>query len=232
MIRHLLIVLPALFVLPQPAQATDLAVTMVAQAGSEAAEIAWQLIRDSSDAVVISNYLEQFPNSPYASEARAKLDLLNDRGGLIVAAPEAEPPPTAEDPETAAVPELEGRELAFEIQTALNRLGCDAGTPDGIWGRRSDTALQSFDTHSDAALSSLEPSMDVLRTLEGASGRVCPLVCRATEILQGDRCVTKTCPSGQRLSSSGSCYTPQPRTTPAPSRRSGCFVFNGQSFCE
>ena len=128
---------------------------------------------------------------------------------------ETTPPASAIQPITPSVTPTEilvGRELARAMQVELDRLGCAPGSPDGIWGRNSRRALKAFAEHGSARLASFEPDMDVLETLRGVPGRICPLVCRPTEILSNGACVAKTCPAGQRLSSKGNCYTPSKRT--------------------
>ncbi len=187
----------------------------------------------SKETVYSEAYLKLYPAGRFAPDIRTHLASL-------------QPAPVAPEPESSLVPEavpepepepvLDPIQLALRIQTELNRLGCDAGAPDGVWGRKSEAALRAFDEHSDVTLAALAPSNEVLRALTDVTGRVCPIVCRATEVLEGDRCVAKTCPSGQRLSSKGVCYTPQqqasqPSQTQRPSS-SGCFVFNGQTYCE
>ncbi|MEM9344464.1 MAG: hypothetical protein AAGA87_15585 [Pseudomonadota bacterium] len=41
----------------------------------------------------------------------------------------------------AALPAQAKDPLAESLQIELNRLGCEAGTPDGLWGRGSKRAL-------------------------------------------------------------------------------------------
>lgn len=65
------------------------------------------------------------------------------------------------------------RSLVSQIQTELNRLGCDAGTVDGIWGTKSKTALSQFIKASGTAHISTEPSLAMLVQLKRSSGRVC-----------------------------------------------------------
>jgi len=140
-------------------------------------------------------------------------------------------------------PEKPTRELVRSMQTELNRLGCDAGRPDGIWGRNSRGALTNFARHAEIDLASLEPETDLLDTLKEREGRVCPLVCSARQEEQNGRCVTKSCPAGQQLSSKGTCFTPATaqrnnrtntrRSTPRTKSTGGgsCFRFNGQLVC-
>lgn len=153
--------------------------------------------------------------------------------------PTEEPAADAEDvPATPLVraETMSDEQLALRVQMSLNRLGCEAGTEDGIWGRNSRNALERLAEHADAlTLASLEPTAPLLRAIEVLEGRICPLVCGPTENLVDDACIRKTCPSGQNLSSQGVCFTPQPtaRRTTSPQRSgSSCFSFNGQTFCQ
>ncbi len=154
------------------------------------------------------------------------------------------PPPSAVPPatlDTATEPDsdpLTAVELARRTQAELNRLGCNAGTEDGVWGRNSRTALERLAENTPAfTLTSTEPTSAALQQLEVLTGRICPLVCAATQNLVNDTCVTKTCPGGQRLSSKGTCYTPKAATSTrrsSPRARSGssCFTYNGETFCQ
>ena len=120
------------------------------------------------------------------------------------------PTPTLSISSVDAVdPNISPRELARSMQTELNRVGCDAGNPDGKWGRNSRNALRKYSQNAGIEIASANPSIDLLRTLRNSNGRICPLVCRPTEDLVGQECVRRTCSAGQQLSSNGSCYTPQ-----------------------
>jgi hypothetical protein len=128
------------------------------------------------------------------------------------------------------------RELAFGLQTELNRLGCNAGTPDGIWGQQSRAALTRFTEYAPpSGVETLEPTKPLLDHAKQFSSRVCPLTCKVTETLTDGACLLKTCAKGERLSSRGKCYTPQARR---PSKRStaksssSCFSYNGQTYCD
>jgi hypothetical protein len=189
----------------------------------------------SREAIYAESYLKVYATGRYAPEVRMHLAAISPDP-----VPPIEPPaPTPViDPVPPPAPELDPIELAFNIQTELNRLGCPAGAPDGVWGKRSREALARFVRQTNAGLAT-EPSSAVLAALQAATGRICPLSCSAREIAQGDRCVTKTCPAGQKLSSKGACYTPKPSGGGGGSvggggsgGGGGCFVFNGQSFCE
>lgn len=197
----------------------------------------WTAIREAPTTAELRTYLEKFPEGLFASVARKRLEELENKPQQQASLT----PPTGDSVNTgtntllAPVP-TDPKELARSVQVELNRLGCNAGSPDGIWGRGSRSAAERFSRHSNLTLASVEPNADFLRKLREFETRVCPLVCRPTENRVGDTCVAKTCPAGQKLSSKGACYTPQKTTTqttrPASSGRSNCFVFNGEHFCE
>lgn len=65
--------------------------------------------------------------------------------------------------------------LAISIQLELNRLGCDAGEPDGIWGRGSRGALARYAEKTGATELGSEPTEDLLQLLRGENGRLCTL---------------------------------------------------------
>ena len=100
------------------------------------------------------------------------------------------------------------RPLARALQTELNRMRCGAGTPDGVWGRNSDAALRRA-TNEAPSLGGQPRTVALLQALVDQPANLCPLVCSVREVKSNGRCVTKTCPSGQKLSSKGNCYTPQ-----------------------
>jgi len=109
-------------------------------------------------------------------------------------------------------PILSAKEIRFEIQTELNRLGCSAGKPDGLWGKRSARAVRNYIKNGGAQFASLDPTADMLNVLRGEQGAICPLTCGRGETIQNGQCVARTCAAGQRLSSKGNCYTPKTKS--------------------
>jgi len=183
-----------------------------APSADEAAQ-AWRLIKDTTDPSDIEAYLEVYgaSNKLYARLAQKRLAALTaspapstgasaPAGGVAPAAPSAVAQPEID-------PGLQGKQLALMVQVELNRLGCSAGNPDGVWGRNSRKALRLFASHSGAALAATEPSITLLRAMRATTGRICPVSCRVTENLVNGQCIAKTCPAGERLSSKGVCYT-------------------------
>ena len=100
-------------------------------------------------------------------------------------------------------------ELALAQQKELDRLGCEPGTPDGKWGRRTRTAMEIFNRETKLSFETTAATMAALDAMKVRNGRICPLVCSPLEDKVGERCVAKTCPDGQDLNSSGICFTPK-----------------------
>lgn len=165
------------------------------------------------------------PQSSPLPEATPKIDTVTVAPPESDPAPELEPGTGSDDP--AATPEIgplaalppqaspletekPTRELIRNVQQELSRLGCDVGKADGVWGRKSRSAVDAFVHYTKVSLASREPSAELLAALEGQSGRVCPLVCSAAYEISGDRCVLRTCPSGTKMNASGICYVPPP----------------------
>jgi len=85
------------------------------------------------------------------------------------------------------------KELVRSIQKQLNRVGCSAGSADGVWGAGSRRALEQFARRSAIKLDATKPSVQTLGRLQGATSRVCPLVCNRNQKEKNGRCVdTKT----------------------------------------
>ncbi|MGI9383838.1 MAG: polysaccharide biosynthesis/export family protein [Methyloligellaceae bacterium] len=63
--------------------------------------------------------------------------------------------------------------IARVLQTELKRVGCYVGRIDGIWGRRSVSALSRFSTQTDHSLSANQPSGTALRAVLDVDSRVC-----------------------------------------------------------
>jgi hypothetical protein len=124
---------------------------------------------------------------------------------------------SAQPPAEAAV----SVDVIRNIQKELLRLGCSAGAPDGVWGMKGRSAVEAFTRYSKVSLASLDPSENLLTTLQAHVGRVCPLVCGGRYQAKGDKCVLKTCPKGMNLNGAGNCYAvriarPNPPAQPQP----------------
>ncbi|SCW66602.1 Caspase domain-containing protein [Ancylobacter rudongensis] len=202
------------------------------QLGAEAA--AWARIRDTDDVAQIQAFIDAFPGSVFADLARLRLEERAASAPAQAPVPQvlaALPPPTAERNDAAPVT----LDAAFysQMQAELNRLGCSVGEPDGVWGRRSEQGLALLRRHADRSLPDSEPDPEFLNQLKAMDGRVCPLSCSVAEEVRGGICVAKTCPSGQKLSAKGVCYTPaQTASKPKPKIGRNCWTLIDEVICD
>lgn len=89
--------------------------------------------------------------------------------------------PTAEQQVAALMPSeqeapdlrAEADELIKPLQTKLRSIGCYRGAVDGNWGPRSQDALKQYSKKKGVELASLDPTEELLETLEEESGTVC-----------------------------------------------------------
>ncbi len=118
--------------------------------------------------------------------AALNLDTDPDPSPTLAAPPE--PPPPETEPEK---PTLSQREITLRIQWNLQRLGCNPGTHDGIWGRKSRAALGQFAKYAKVTVTRREPTQEVLSLLRPRRGRVCPWDCGSGFRRLNGVCVTK-----------------------------------------
>lgn len=188
----------------------------------------WTAIRDNPSVSELRAYLAQFPNGLFAGVAANRLKDLEDKPQVQASLAPSE----AEQPINEAPVPSDPKELTRAVQVELNRLGCDAGSPDGVWGPKSGRALDTLRNEAKLQLASLSPNAAVLKKLRQLDGRICPLTCSARYVLKNNECVLKTCPAGQLLSSAGQCYTKSKPSPQSSSSGGNCFTFNGQQYCD
>ncbi|MDD9728393.1 trypsin-like peptidase domain-containing protein [Mameliella sp. AT18] len=83
------------------------------------------------------------------------------------------------DPAPVAEP-VDARDILRQTQSHLNRLGCDAGTPDGITGPRTREAFRRFLVATDVALEAGDlGTAQALEAIRARSGTVCKQVVAA-----------------------------------------------------
>ncbi|WP_429130567.1 caspase family protein [Ensifer sp. 4252] len=196
----------------KPSTTPEPAASVASGKGDNAAELAyWDTIKGSSDRDLFDAYLQQYPDGAFVSLAKAKIRIIEraaaDEAAAQLEAEATKPqtPPAgglpAETGQVAALtlppatenPTLEtgepDRELVRSIQKELNRVGCRAGSEDGLWGLGSRRALEQFARLSKVELAALEPSDGVLERLRTQKARICPLACAQNQQLKSGRCV-------------------------------------------
>lgn len=186
------------------------------------AELAfWETIKASADRDVFDAYLQQYPNGVFVSLAKAKIRIIERAASeqavanLENAADATTQPRVQAEAQTSSdrlaaltlpslddiMPELgtPEREIARSIQKELNRVGCRAGSEDGLWGAASRRALGRFARSSKVEITALEPSTDMLEQLKTQKERVCPLVCDQNHEERNGRCVEIKVPAERSL---------------------------------
>lgn len=155
--------------------------------GDNSTEIAyWKSIESGGSAVFFKSYLARYPNGLFVEIANLKLAAVEaqfaqkPKRQIVLDESKA----SANDGsfktalltpanEVAANVPL-GRDGLRQVQTELNRLGCSAGRPDGLWGPGSRRALTNYRNYSKVNLASLEPTSGLLDSLRKVNQRVCP----------------------------------------------------------
>lgn len=145
-------------------------------------------------------------------------------------------------PATVFMPieEEEELDMYLTLQEELNRLGCDAGTVDGDWGRRSEQAMDRL-RQAVPDLADMELSITLAGLLQKMPEGTCPLVCSVREVKVENRCELKTCPSGQYLDTRGTCQVRQAKASRPQATGGGggggggggrkCATYNGRTYC-
>ena len=192
----------------------------------------WNEVRESKNIAALQSYITQYPTGIFtplakvrvaslrkvrklkAAAKKKKLALLTNPAagttGSVSDENRAIVPVAVEDPAPLPAPTpapvtLSGRDLVIGVQRQLQRLGCNAGRPDGAWGPNSRRALRSYARHSKIRLAALEPTQELLNELNAINERVCPIQCGPRHTLSKGRCVAKSCRRGEVLTSSGVC---------------------------
>ena len=203
---------------------TTLASTMIerlqadderAQQNRSAAEIAfWNSVKNSNDRALIQSYLDKYPNGAFTTVAQ----IMIERAGEARQPAQQSQQLALADPQEVTGGGLEtgaDPDLPRKIQAALAKAGCDPGIVDGQWGRKSQRALDRFARYARLTVPGEAVSAETLALLQDEDGRVCPLVCSARQVEKNGRCVTKTCPAGHVLSTSGRCSAKSQSATKA-----------------
>jgi len=189
--------------------------------------LAWETVKDSTNVEELETFLTEYGSGFYGKLARLRLRTLKESQATETKAVAAQTEAVKEEPKAVAetpvkaeepakqeqvasleqpkaegtrkieAPQADPREVALGIQKELVRLSCNPGKPDGIWGKRSQGALDTLRRAAKLELASLEPTSDLLQQLKDHSGTGCPAV------------VVKTCPAGQKLGRKGQCFTPR-----------------------
>jgi outer membrane protein assembly factor BamD (BamD/ComL family) len=177
-------------------------------------QVAWNMVKDTTDPDQLRRFIRQFPDSPNRADAE-------QRATELAAAVAAASTTNTVDPHA----------LALALQFELKRVGCFNGALNGEFDDATRAASRNF-----ARLASVSMpdglSMDAINAVRGFNKRVCPLVCREGEQAEGDRCIAIA-----PVRKPEEVRPKEPRNhattaTSAPKSGGKCFSFGGRSFCE
>jgi hypothetical protein len=142
-----------------------------AVASSALDEVAWSMLKETTDEAALKRFTAQYPDSPLRKDADARIAALE--GG-----------------KAAAPSQLEQHELARSLQLELKRIGCFDGAVNGEFDEPTRMAWRKFAKIASIKLPDLL-SADALKAVRGIDKRVCPLLCPEGEHAQGDHCIAK-----------------------------------------
>ena len=138
----------------------------------------WNAISASSDPRDFEDFIERFPDSVFLGLAMRRLASLSPGAPATTESTEVAALELPENVATPlddtlpeAVPEAPPeltRDLLRSIQLQLNTLGHNAGSPDGLMGRRTRNGLSQFRSTRGLQLGAVEVDADLLRMLDQA----------------------------------------------------------------
>jgi hypothetical protein len=221
-------------------------------AGPPPEDIAWNLVKDSNDPNQFRLFLEQFPNTSRRPDAERRIAAIAAEQRAAAAAMEQrlaaltkEPASRTAEPAAPAAPQLDKGEIARLVQLELKRVGCFDGAVNGEFGTSTRTALRNFAKLASVSMPDSELSLDTLKVIRGINKRICPLQCKAGQILKDDTCVAKPesepkkrvtdkpAPAPRERPAAAAPAAPAASSAPAAGGAGGkCFTFNGRRFCE
>lgn len=92
-----------------------------------------------------------------------------------------------------AAPETNTPQQVLTAQRELIRLGCYSGAADGALNAATRAAIARYlEKHGEPTQRDVDISDGFIAELKKQAGRICPLVCPAGKIADGDRCVAAT----------------------------------------
>ena len=113
-----------------------------------------------------------------AKEAAPPAAAKDDAPPPTAAAKDDAPPPGAPPPGPAAEGPPPG-DIVLLVQTELQRVGCDPGAIDGVWGGQSREALAAFGNFAKVDVGELAPTPEIYGLIKGKTSVVCPVEAEA-----------------------------------------------------
>ena len=112
--------------------------------------------------------------------------------GKEAAGPDRKAPATAVEP---SKPLANTPDLVRSAQKELARIGCFTGTVDGNFNPATQAAIKQYQTQRGRQASAAEVNDDFVSELKDRRTRVCPLVCPAGKVAEGETCVAARKPT-------------------------------------
>jgi caspase domain-containing protein len=154
----------------------------------------WDKVKDSGDAAALQKFLQRFSTSPFASDARQRIDaLMRAARERDEATAKAKTDVLAAEKAERAAPS-NSPELVHAAQAELIRLGCFTGEQDDTLAS-TQTALRRYLTIEGLPADHPTVTQDLVTGLAKHTTRICPLECKGGEILKGEACVAEETPT-------------------------------------
>jgi Na+-transporting methylmalonyl-CoA/oxaloacetate decarboxylase gamma subunit len=193
----------------------------------------WESIKGSNDPADFEDFIKRYPDSEFASIAKRRIEAL--KTSVASVARIVPPPPAAPPPGAPAMPEIDAKEIARNLQGELKRVGCYNGAVDGVWGPLAQTAVEHFNQHTGKHLKAETASVDATASIKESKGRVCPLpppppppLHRQAAAPAVERSYAPVEP--QRVLPPAPVAPPPAPVAPRPAGK--CFAFGGKQYCE
>jgi hypothetical protein len=203
-------------------------------------DVAWLLLKDTTDIAALQRFIAQFPDSPLRKDAEKRVAALGaEQAAWNLVKDSTRPdelrrfieqfPNSAERPEAelrmaslsaaaarAAIPAApDPHELTRSLQFELMRVGCFNGTVNGEFDDLTKAALQRFIKLTSLSLPN-GMSPDAINAVRGFNKRVCPLVCQRGQHSEGEACVATEPPPKHAAAKPAPTREPTPRAGDAP----------------
>jgi hypothetical protein len=214
--------------------------TPAAVPGPSPDDVAWLLLKDTTDIVALERFISQFPDSPQRKDAEKRVAALEaEQAAWNLVKDSTRPdelrrfieqfPNSAERPEAelriaslsaaaarAAIPTApDPRELTRSLQFELMRVGCFNGTVNGEFDDPTKAALQRFIKLTSLSVPN-NVSPDAINAVRGFNKRICPLVCQHGQHSEGEACVANEPPPKHAAARPAPAHEPTPRAGAAP----------------
>ena len=178
-------------------------------------EIAWNIVKDSTDPDELRRFIMQFPNSAKRPEAEQKIAKL-----------------TAAAAKNASPDSVDPHALALALQFELKRVGCFTGTLNGEFDSDTKAAWHRFTKLASIKVPD-DVTPDAIKAVRAIKKRVCPLICRHDEHTEGNNCVTNEPPPKRAARAKlreREQVRPAPARAPAPVSNTGCVMSDREAF--